>query len=127
MAIYKTATGSVGTDGTPIYDVFEDQRKLELPEFQQRGLNIDQIQVGQAPTGFVSQFQPVSLDVKDEVPNAALEGGITRGDIDTMFRENQTNFQAQIDSQNNINQDLFNQTLARLQLSPAKNQLKKDF
>ena len=120
MAIYKTATGSVGTDGTPIYDVFEDQRKLELPEFQQRGLNIDQIQVGQAPTGFVSQFQPVSLDVKDEVPNAALEGGITRGDIDTMFRENQTNFQAQIDSQNNINQDLFNQTLARLQLSPAE-------
>ena len=59
--LFKTATGSVGPDGQAIYDVFEGDRKLELPEFQQRGLNIDQIQIGQAPTGFTSQFNPVVI------------------------------------------------------------------
>lgn len=54
--LFKTQTAGVGADGKPIYDVFEGERKLELPEFQQRGLNIDQIAVGQAPTGFTSQF-----------------------------------------------------------------------
>ncbi len=52
----RVPTGSTGPDGKPIFDVFEGGRKIELPEFQKRGLNIEHISEGQAPTGFTSQF-----------------------------------------------------------------------
>lgn len=71
--LFKTPTAGVGANGLPIYDVFEGERKLELPEFQQRGLNIDQIAVGQAPTGFTSQFgkiTPESLTGTNPLPIA---------------------------------------------------------
>lgn len=87
--IFKAATGSTGADGKPIYDVFEGSRKLELPEFQQRGLNIDLLQVGQAPTGFQSQFQPIKIEPKDNIPLAPLEKPVTKADIKAMFDEGQ--------------------------------------
>lgn len=58
--IFKVKTGSTGPQGKEIYDVFEDERKLELPEFQKRGLNIDLLKEGQAPSGFKSKFLPTT-------------------------------------------------------------------
>src|SRR3990167_11276574 len=63
----RVPTGSVGPDGKPIYDVFEGGRKLELPEFQQRGLNVEQIAIGKAPEGFKSEFLPFDTDLNKGV------------------------------------------------------------
>lgn len=42
---YKVKSGNTGPDGKPIYDVYDTQgRHIELPEFKQKNLNIDQIQ-----------------------------------------------------------------------------------
>lgn len=82
-SLYKVATqGTSG--GNPIYDVFEGDRKLELPEFQQRGLNIDQIQLGQAPTGFTSQFQPVEIPPM-KAPDLEEAFGATQNDTIAAF------------------------------------------
>ena len=115
-SIYKVPTASVGPDGKPIFDVFEGTRKLELPEFQQRGLNIDQLQTGAAPTGFSTQFQPVALDVTNPVPMSALESTTTRTDIDRLLAENKSALEA---SQSR-SQDLMRQTLEKVQLSPEE-------
>lgn len=58
--LFKVKTGSIGARGETIFDVFEGQRKIELPELQQRGLNIDHIAEGQAPAGFKSEFLPAA-------------------------------------------------------------------
>ena len=121
MDLTKVKTGSVGPDGQPIYDVFSGTEHIQSPtDPRLQGVDINSLPDGVAPTGFQSQFQPVSIQPKDEVPNAALEGAITRGDINRLMRENQTNFQTQLDSQNKVNQDLFNQTLQKMQLTPEE-------
>lgn len=51
----KVATGSVGPDGNPVYDLFQNGQHLtQYPA----GVNINDIPVGQAPQGFKSQFAP---------------------------------------------------------------------
>ena len=53
----KVATQGVGPSGEPIFDIFKDGQKLEEPEFAKMGVNVADIPVGQAPTGFKSKFQ----------------------------------------------------------------------
>lgn len=115
-SIYKVPTASVGPDGKPVFDVFEGTRKLELPEFQQRRLNIDQLQIGAAPTGFTTQFKPVTLDVSRPVPMEALESTTTQTDNDRLMAEN---IAAQ-NAQRQRMQDLTNQAAQKMILSPEE-------
>jgi len=115
-SIYKVPTASVGPDGKPVFDVFEGTRKLELPEFQQRGLNIDQLQTGAAPTGFTTQFKPVTLDVSKPVTMSALESTTTQTDIDKLLSENR----AALEASQSKTKDLMRQTLEKVQLSPEE-------
>lgn len=53
--VYKVSIGQTGPDGKPIYNVYEagTNRKIELPEFQQKGLNMEHINL-QGATSKVS-------------------------------------------------------------------------
>ena len=72
---YKVPTGGVGPGGEQIFDVFEGNRKVELPEFQQSGLNMNALSVGQAPGGFQSQFPEVKGSKFEQGFNAAQGAG----------------------------------------------------
>ncbi len=119
-SIYKVPTASVGADGKTIFDVFDGTRKLELPEFQQRRLNIDQLTQGVAPTGFTSQFTPIKLDVSKPAPVTALEKTITQTDISNQLAESQASNKAAQDAKTNQINDLLRQTVQKMQLSPEE-------
>ena len=53
----KVPTEGVGPGGEPIFDIFRGGQKLEEPEFAKMGVNVADIPVGQAPSGFQSKFQ----------------------------------------------------------------------
>jgi hypothetical protein len=118
--------------------------KIDQPTFQSLGLNYNLLGEGLQQTKTLDQLRDtetkqfisgggilgapnagaiaagINIPVKDEVPNAALEANITRADIDKMFSENQRNFQSSLEAQTKANQELFNQTLAKMQLSPEE-------
>lgn len=110
----KVASGSVGPDGKPIFDVFEGGRKLELPEFQQRGLNMDWINPGQAPASFKSQFLPTTPEpvsdtssyqndatkIINDITAGLAKYGITSPDTkmrDDIYQKEQSDIQKQRD------------------------------
>src|SRR3990167_5875106 len=100
MALTKVKTGSVGPGGETIFDVFSGTEHIKDPSDPRlAGVDIAGLAEGVVPTGFQSQFQPFNVEVKDEVPNAALEGGVTRADILKMFQENQAAIQKRYDDQ----------------------------
>ena len=58
--LFKVPTGSVGPSG-PIFNVFSGTEHIEDPSDPRlTGVNIPDLPSGQAPTGFVSKFQPPS-------------------------------------------------------------------
>ena len=64
----KVATGSVGSDGKPIYDVFSGTEHIQNPSDPRlKGINIFNLPEGKAPAGFQSKFTPAPV-VKPSVP-----------------------------------------------------------
>lgn len=109
-SIYKVPTPSIGPDGKPIFDVFTGQEHIKDPNDPRlKGVNIPDLPTGQAPTGFQSQFAPVKLDIKDNIPADVLESKTTMQDIQT-----------RLDEQTSRNTSLLNEALQRIQLSPEE-------
>jgi hypothetical protein len=87
--LFKVKTGSVGPGGEPIFDVFEGQRHIELPEFQERNLSLDSIAEGQLPPEgavqtsgevFKSQFLP-AVTTTDRIRDDLGDRGLTPDDV----------------------------------------------
>lgn len=59
----KVATGSIGPDQKPIYDVFQGAEHIQDPNDPRlKGVNIASLPDGTIPTGFQSAFKPVAND-----------------------------------------------------------------
>ena len=131
-------------------DVFADNgsmtRKLELPEFQKLGLNFDLLKegagnatglpgaqdtetkafvagggvLGQANAAQKAGFTPVTLPVKTDVPASYLGENITQKDLFNEWQKNTANQQAQYDSQLASQKAIFDQTMAKMTLTPEE-------
>lgn len=81
MGITKTATGSIGPDGKPVYDLFQNGKHLTS---YPTGVNIDNIPLGQQPTGYTSKFAPpvipqVLSGDQTPPPDLGTLGGASQG------------------------------------------------
>ena len=55
--LFKVPTASKGPGGETIYDIFKGDQQLQEPEFAKMGVNVADIQEGQAPASFKSKFE----------------------------------------------------------------------
>lgn len=56
----KAPTGSTGPTGEQIFDVFSGGQRVSESDFIASGIDIANVPIGEAPTGFESEFLPVS-------------------------------------------------------------------
>ena len=83
----RVATGSVGPDGKPIYDVFSGTEHIKDPSDPRlSGVDIFGLPEGQSPQGFQSQFK--SLPVDTDINKGVISDTSTiRKDIKTQGQE----------------------------------------